>query len=92
VGLNLRRWESLVSTYELYPIISPLHLDGFILIHIRIWRASGLHENSPKSLEHICKYSISMESILCERKIHEESKSTLKREEKKGSILTYDKD
>jgi hypothetical protein len=36
-----------VGTYELYPTRIPLHLSGCVLIHIRIWWASGLHGNSP---------------------------------------------
>ena len=33
--------------YEPYPTKFPLHLNGFTLIHTRIWRVCGLHGNSP---------------------------------------------
>ena len=47
MGLNLRRWEELVGTYEPYSTIFPLHLGEFVLIYSRIWWASGLPGNLP---------------------------------------------
>jgi hypothetical protein len=38
---------SVDDTHEPYPTRSPLHSDGCVVIHTRIWWASGLHENSP---------------------------------------------
>ena len=38
---------SVVGTYKPCPTSCPLHLCGFVLIHTRSWRASGLHGNSP---------------------------------------------
>ena len=37
----------LVGTYKPYPTKVPLHLGGFVLIHIGICRVNGLHANSP---------------------------------------------
>ena len=48
MDLESRRWEQLVGTYESYPIIFYIHLDGFVLVYTRIWWASNLHENYPK--------------------------------------------
>ena len=47
MGRDLRRWEWLVGTNKPYPTRFPLHLGGFVLIHIRIWWVSGLLGNPP---------------------------------------------
>ena len=41
--MDLRRWETLVDTYELYPTEFPQHSERFNLIHTRIWRESSLN-------------------------------------------------
>ena len=38
---------SVVGMYKSYPNKFLLHLDGFLLIYIRVWWTSGLHGKSP---------------------------------------------
>ena len=41
---------SAVGTNEPYPTRFPLHLDGFVIIHTKIWWVSSLHRNTPLAL------------------------------------------
>ena len=47
VGPDLRCWAQLVGTYKPYPTRLILHLGRCVLIHTKIWWASGQHGNSP---------------------------------------------
>ena len=50
VGLDFRRQEQVVGTYEPHPTIFSLHLGKLVLIYTRIWWVSGLHGNSLNAL------------------------------------------